>query len=623
MKQLLKVAALALALVMVVVVHADVAAAGPDENRVWVKFDPNAKAQVVNALRRAGGQIHLEFDELGAVAVSLPPQALEGIRRNPHVEYVEPDMVRVPMAQVVPFGIDMVQARAAWDVGATGEGVTVCVIDSGLHTGHEDFAGVTVRGGHPSGWNIDGCGHGTHVAGTIAAANNATGVVGVSPGAVDLYILKVFGNSTYGNCNWTYSSSLVDAANRCEAAGARIINMSLGGTGSSTTERNAFQRLYDRGVLSIAAAGNGGNTRMSYPASYDSVISVAAIDANKQQASFSQRNSQVELAAPGVDTLSTLPFTSGSFAVAGSSYLVENLSGSPALQRTGALADGGRCTSAQSGQFTGQVVLCERGDISFADKVLNVQASGGVGVAIYNNESGSFSGTLNGVSTSIPSVSMARADGLALRSSALGQNAQIDTRWQFPGNGYGSYNGTSMATPHVAGVAALVWSANPSLSAAELRNILAETAEDLGPRGRDARYGFGLVQAYAAVVAAVGDIDDEDPGPGDPNDPTDPGDPPDLVAVSTTSVALSIARRGRNYNTSANVLVSQGAVTVSGCFSGAVSGCAAGTANANGQISFNSGNYSTVGPVTFCVTDISGDGVVFAPGANDCQTASP
>ena len=86
-----------------------------------------------------------------------------------------------------------------------------------------------------------------------------------------------------------------------------VINMSLGGSVPSKTEEQAFNQAYGQNVLSVAAAGNAGNTSKSYPASYGSVVSVAAIDANKQLAYFSQRNDQVELAAPGVSVLSTVP----------------------------------------------------------------------------------------------------------------------------------------------------------------------------------------------------------------------------------------------------------------------------------------------------------------------------
>jgi subtilisin family serine protease len=587
-----------------------VSAVGPDENRVWVKFKPGSKAQVENALRGAGAQFHYAFDDLNAFAVSLPPQARAGIERNPNVEYVEQDPPRYPMAQTTPYGITMVQSQQAWNVGATGAGVTVCVIDSGLHTGHEDFAGVNIIGGHPSGWNTDGCGHGTHVAGTIAAANNGVGVVGVSPGAVNLYILKVFSNT----CGWSYSSGLVDAANRCANAGARVINMSLGGGTSSNTERNAFQNLFNSGVINVAAAGNSGNTQMSYPASYDAVISVAAIDASKNHASFSQRNSQVELAAPGVSVLSTLPFRDAAATVDGTGYIVSRLDGTPALSRSGNIVSGGRCTSNGGGSFNGRVVLCERGDISFANKVQNVQSGGGVAAIIYNNEPGGFTGTLGGASTSIPSVSMTQEDGQFLLASKMGTAANVDTRSQSPASGYGFYDGTSMASPHVAGVAALVLSANPDLTSQQVREILASTAEDLGAAGRDNLYGWGLVRAYEAVAAAVGGGGGSEPPP-----PPPPSSDPVVSDLTMTFTAQGPNRRAR-----ATVSVTQdgqpkAGSSVNGCFSGSVSGCGSGTTNSSGQITFQSGNFRPPGTVTFCVTGLDGQSFT----TQHCVTGSP
>jgi serine protease len=407
------------------------------------------------------------------------------------------------MGQVTPYGVTNVQAPQTVATGADGTNIKVCVIDSGIKANHEDFAGISMNG-YPSGWNSDDCGHGTHVAGTIAAANNTTGVIGVSPGKVSLHIVKVFSGAT---CAWTYGSTLVDAANRCATAGAKVINMSLGGSTSSTTERNAFDSLNAQGILSIAAAGNDGNNRHSYPASYDSVMSVAAVDVNNVKADFSQYTSQVEIAAPGVGVLSTYPTRDGAVTVGTTGYMASAMEGSPAVVRSGGLINGGRCTAA--GSWAGKVVLCERGDIAFADKVLNAQAGGAAAAIIYNNVAGGFGGTLNGVATSIPSVTMTREDGLSLVNSSA--TASVSAVTETNVSGYAYLDGTSMATPHVAGVAAIVWSAKTTASNAQVRAALTSTALDLGAAGRDVNYGYGLVQAFDATEALLGGGGSEPP----------------------------------------------------------------------------------------------------------------
>ncbi len=504
MKRMLHVMAL------ILVVLGLFAVAGPTtpslaggEERVMVEFVPGRGAAVRATLHRAGGTLHHQFDDLNVMAVTLPTAALDGIRRNPNVVLVAPDEPRYLMGQTIPWGIDAVQARDVWDAdrngiidaGApTGEGITVCIIDSGLYTAHEDFAGVNVLGGYPTGWNTDGCGHGTHVAGTIAAANNELGVVGVSPG-VSLYIVKVFGN----DCGWSYSSDLIDATDRCQSAGAGIISMSLGGAkGIGPWEQRKFDALYRDGILSIAAAGNDGNTALSYPASYSSVVSVAAVDSDFVVADFSQQNSQVELAAPGVGVLSTVPWIADtSLTVDGTTYSANHIDYAAYGSPSGALVDGGRCTS--TGSWSGRVVLCERGDISFYDKVMNVQNSGGAAAVIYNNEPGGFLGTLGeGYSSTIPAISVSQEDGQYLVANKLGKTGDVVSSIDKPASGYEAWNGTSMATPHVSGVAALLWSSDPNLTNADIRTVMQQTALDLGATGRDNAYGYGLVQAYAA-----------------------------------------------------------------------------------------------------------------------------
>ena len=477
-------------------------AAQPDPNRVMVKYKAGASAQVEAALRGAGGKVHTRLDKQGVFAVTLPPQALQGLRNRTDIEYIELDAPRYATAQTTPYGINTVQAPQTWSVGANGTGIKVCVIDSGIKADHEDFAGIAMTGYASSGqsWNTDSCGHGTHVAGTIAAANNTTGVVGVSPGKISLHIVKVFDGAT---CGWSYSSNLVDAANRCETAGAKIINMSLGGSLSNTTENNTFAALNNNGILSIAAAGNGGNNRHSYPASYSSVMSVAATDNNNVVASFSQNTNQVEIAAPGVGVLSTYPMQDASMTVGTSSFIVGAIEGTKQASASGALVSGGLCNSV--GSWAGKVVLCERGVISFADKVNNVAAGGGVAASIYNNAPGGFAGTMGaGVTSTIPAISLTQEDGQALVGGSLGQTASVNTVPNSNTNGYAFLDGTSMATPHVAGGAAIIWSANPTATNQQVRDAINSTAIDLGAAGRDNYYGNGLLQTFNATEALLG-----------------------------------------------------------------------------------------------------------------------
>jgi subtilisin family serine protease len=466
--------------------------------RVIVNFKPGMDR--ASALRAVGAQEKLAIHGMNASAVELPASAVAALSKNPAVDFVEEDVKRYPMAQSTPFGIDMVQAPLVWPQ-ATGANRKICIIDSGLYAAHEDHQSGTAITGYPTGWNTDKCHHGTHVAGTIAAVNNSVGVVGVLPNGVNLHIIKVFGD----DCSWTYSSSLADAANRCVSAGANVISMSLGGGLKSRTEETAFNNAWSAGVINVAAAGNGGNNKLSYPASYANVISVAAVDSTKTVATFSQFNSAVDIAAPGVAVQSTVgALNLNTLAVGGATYSGGYIEGAARTAGvTGTLADGGLCDSV--GAWSGKVVLCQRGTISFADKVNNVKAGGGIGAAIYNNVSGGFLGTLgDGVTSTIPAISLSQEDGNAIiNSGGIGLSATEASSITEPASGYEFYDGTSMATPHVAAVAALVWSYNTSWTNLRVRNALEKSAEDRGAAGRDNYYGWGIVRAKAALDYAI------------------------------------------------------------------------------------------------------------------------
>jgi subtilisin family serine protease len=469
----------------------------------------------------------------------LPEQALNGIGRNPHVTLVEDDPVRELHAQTIPYGINAVQAPAAITAGGTGAGIIVGVIDSGVFAAHTDLPGGVsgkIRGQPDLGfsnqqtWYRDRDSHGTHVVGTIAAVNNTEGVVGVAPGVGGIYMVKVFGDTG----QWIYSSTLLAAVQAAVQNGpARVINMSLGGGVKSKSEENGMKNLYNNsGVLLIASAGNAGNTQTSYPAGYASVMSVAAVDSAKALASFSQRNSTVEIAAPGVGVLSTVSYRNGALTVDGTNFISSALEGSMQGSVSGALANGGRTGI---GTWAGKVVLVERGDISFADKVANVTASGGAAAVIYNNAPGGFAGTLAPSTSSIPAISITQEDGQFLIANKLGANAAVSSVATLDTNGYDYFDGTSMSAPHVSGVAALIWSKYPQATNAQVRQALIESAEDLGTAGRDNSFGHGLVRANNALTR-LGEI----LGGGNPPPP-----PEDLEIRNLTATVLSKGKPGR------------------------------------------------------------------------------
>ena len=454
----------------------------------------------------AGGLVVGEVKDQKSVVALLSDAGRQRLESDAEIESVEPDYRRYPQLQSKPYGITMVQADdpflLASAASQASSDVMVCIIDSGYQQAHEDLSGNSnVTGENNTGtgqWNVDTCGHGSHVAGTIAAVDNNVGVVGVNGnGRLNLHIQKVFDGST---CAWTYASTLTQAVTNCRTAATNggkklVISMSLGGAGSTTAENTAFQTAYNADVLSIAAAGNAGTSAVSYPAGYSSVMSVAAVDAASAKASFSQFNSDVEIAAPGVGTVSTTPFATPYVTLAGENTRASTYEGSGTGVATGTLVHGGLCNVA--GTWPGAVVLCDRGTTSFLEKTDVVIAGGGVGVIIANNVAGEFSGTLGtGITRAVPVVGLTLDQGVTLRTAA-GQSVSV-TVPTGTGNGYESYDGTSMATPHVAGVAGLIWGLQPTRTNVQVRQALIGSAKDLGTAGRDTSFGYGLVQAKAA-----------------------------------------------------------------------------------------------------------------------------
>jgi len=357
------------------------ATAPPERVQVIIVFKERPNADLITGL---GGEVITTYNIIPGLAARVPIGALEELRKNPAIAYIEPDAIVYALEQQVPWGINRIGAPSAWS-SSTGAEVKVAILDTGIQHDHPDLV-ANVKGGisvvgktdstDPVDWN-DGDGHGTHVAGIVAAVNNDVGVVGSAPDAW-LYGVKVLFDNGEG-----YVSDVIDGIDWSVQNGMQVLNMSLGTTSDISAFEDACDQAYEAGLLLVAAAGNEGDgnpdtTELSYPAAYDSVIAVAATDSNDQAPSWSNSGPFVELAAPGVGVLST-------------------------------------------------------------DK-----------------------------------------------------DNDYSTKW-----------GTSMAAPHVSGTAALVWASNPSLTNVQVRSILQQTAEDLGPAGRDTVYGYGLVRADEAVQTNV------------------------------------------------------------------------------------------------------------------------
>jgi thermitase len=385
---------------------AGASAAPYDPHTLLVKFRPGASAAAQKAALAVPG-VGGERGQIGGldtyvVSVSRDPATLaRALSGMPGVAYAEPNFVLKALATpndplyTDEYGLNNtgqtggaadadIDAPEGWDLAGMSAfpgsgGVKVGVVDTGIDTTHPDLAGKAAgcATSYDAGLLVvngvcqDDNGHGSHVSGTITAnTNNGQGVAGVafnSPLVMCKALATAAGTgltSDIANCiNWTAKQ------------GVKVISMSLGG-GDSATLKAAVQNAYNggNGVLLVAAAGNDGDATLNYPAAYPEVVSVAATDNRDQRASFSNANSDVEVAGPGVDVEST-----------------------------------------------------------------------------------------------------------------------------YAGGLYMTLSGTSMATPHVAGVAAVIADLNPAANAATLRSKLDAAVDDLGSPGRDTSFGFGRVNLCKAA----------------------------------------------------------------------------------------------------------------------------
>src|SRR3990167_1421348 len=311
---------------------------GDNSSRKIVIFDTNAlnDAAQDELVTHTGGVTLKNLDLINAKSVWLPNKASEkALEQHPAVLRVDEDVLvttqakpvsTVQAAQVLPWGIDRVDAELVWPSGNNADPVKVAVIDTGISKDHPDLK-ANIQGGYNAinstkSWNDDN-GHGSHVAGIIGALNNTVGVVGVAP-LVDLYAVKVLNRQGSG-----FLSDVIEGIQWAVANGMKVANMSLGSSSGTQSMHDAVIAAYNAGLTIVAAAGNSGGA-VIYPAAYPEVIAVSATDSANNLASFSSRGPEVDLAAPGVSIYSTYKGT-GFATLSGTSMASPHVAGAAAL----------------------------------------------------------------------------------------------------------------------------------------------------------------------------------------------------------------------------------------------------------------------------------------------------
>ncbi|MGM7722754.1 S8 family peptidase [uncultured Metabacillus sp.] len=243
---------------------------------------------------------------------------------------------------VIPPGIELIGAPAAWEHGFKGDGIVIAVLDTGCDSNHAELKNQIIDGynfttddhGDPKKF-IDYNGHGTHVCGTICAEENDEGVIGVAPNAKVL-VLKVLAGQGYGDTKWVIEG-IRYATNWRGPNGerVRVISMSLGGKDNNPDLHQAIKEAVDQHILVVCAAGNDGDGKNetdehAYPGAYPEVVQVGAVNLQKEISEFSNTNKEIDLVAPGEDILST--YLNNKFAVlSGTSMATPHVSAAAAL----------------------------------------------------------------------------------------------------------------------------------------------------------------------------------------------------------------------------------------------------------------------------------------------------
>lgn len=504
------------------------------------------------------GRFESELSNLNAVVVKINNTTeVESLKKNAAVEFVDKEVFYFPPRPIIgsanmtnyvpqatmrggektPWGIHAVKAPQAWNMSGAGVNARVLVLDTGIDKGHpslasnfeggqnfmEDDPQCSEKAPYPY---FDNEGHGTHVAGTIAGALDQTGFTGVAPQA-KISMGRVCGlvvNPFVGQCQSGCSNiAVAQGISWGVQQKVDVVSMSLGGPSASPSERRAVQAALQAGVTLVAASGNGAQDRdgsvvydrVSYPAALPGVIAVGAIDINKQKASFSQYGPELAIVAPGVDVVSSVPRGTGMDPEVRVSVGGQNLtlvksstfqgSYAPSAPMVNELVPAGlgKPEDFKKVDVRGKFALVQRGEIMFADKATNAIRAGAKGLVVYNNAPGLIRGSItnDGSTLAIPVFMVEQQVGETLvKAVNMGQAARASL--VVVRTDYASFDGTSMATPHVAGVIALMKSVNKSLTPAQVKEILMATALPLQPNNNN-QMGAGLVDAQRAVEMSL------------------------------------------------------------------------------------------------------------------------
>ncbi|MCC6137874.1 MAG: S8 family serine peptidase [Bdellovibrionaceae bacterium] len=498
-------------------------ASAEDLKKYIVNIKPEHYQNAQQSFLRGGGFFGLRqnsvkyLDHLNMAVVEMSQAQASALKNNSSVDFIEEDRI-IPQPHYKYFrknkkfapastkvseltwGLTAISADKAWPV-TKGLGARVLVLDTGIDNQHPDITGRFEKAKSFMGVSTaDDVGHGTHVSGTILADGSGSGLFGVAPEA-KLLMAKVCGAS---GCS---TAGIVQGVEWGIQEKVDVMNLSLGGPFISASATAAYQKAEQAGVVVVAASGNDGTATVSYPAAVSTVIAVGAINPDLTKASFSQWGPELDVVAPGADVLSTIPQGTGREGFAAIATTTGKLelkntvfqnsdSGLKTISGEIVFVGLGKTTDFENKDLTGKIALIQRGEITFAEKVTNALAAKANGVLVYNNEPGLILGGLqNPVKIPVLMIEQNAGADLAAATDSTVVEMGIVT------SDYASFQGTSMASPHVAGLAALVKGANKNLKPSQVRTIISSTATPLSPNGNN-ELGAGVVNAEKAVAAA-------------------------------------------------------------------------------------------------------------------------